>query len=183
MVADRRKRKPEQEAVSFRLMMRGDLPQVFTIEAEAFAQPWSEADFCEVLDEPDSVALVAESSGRVVGYILVGWKCGWVRVLSCVVDARWRCRGIATRMIAPLIHAHAAGQCKGILVKVSERNLGAQLFFRANGFLAVRVLQGCLFDGQDVYVMVHSTLPPPEESEAYTWPQDELVPLWEDKHA
>lgn len=183
MTARRPSRARRSKRVSFRLMMQDDLPEVFTIEAEAFVQPWSEADFCDVLQDPNTVALVAECDTLIVGYILTGWKGGWVRVLSCAVAADYRRRGIGARMIAPLVQARVDGQYKGLLVKVSERNLAAQLFFRSCGFTAARILHGCLFDGGDVYVMRHSLLPPPEEIETYTWPEDELVPLWEAKHA
>lgn len=183
MTARRRSRVRRNRRVSFRLMMQEDLPEVFAIEAEAFVQPWSEADFYDVLNDPDTVALVVERDAAIVGYILTGWKNGWVRILSCAVTADCRRQGIGTRMIAPLVEAQENGQCKGVLVKVSERNLIGQLFFRSRGFRAVRILQGWLFDGGDVYVMQHSPLPPPDEIETYTWPEDELIPLWEAKHA
>lgn len=179
MIADRHK----ESEIWFRVMMRDDLSEVLTIEAEAFVQPWSETDFLDILEDPDTVALIAKCDGDVVGYIFVAWNRGWTSILSCAVKSRYRGRGLGTKMMTSLIHAQVAGRCKGVLVKVPERNLEAQLFFRSCGFKFVRTLRSYLLDSQDVYVMQYLTPGSTADFSDDTWPEDELMPLWEVKHA
>ncbi len=179
MITDRQN---ESEAW-FRVMMRDDLSEVLAIEAEAFIQPWSETDFLDVLDDPDTVALVAECHGGVIAYMLVAWNRGWISILSCAVETHHRRRGLGTKMIIPTIHAQLAGRCKGITVKVAERNLAAQLFFRSCGFRSVRILRDYFLNGQDFYVMQYLTPGSTTDVNDHAWPEDELIPLWEVKHA
>ena len=54
----------------FRGMTREDLPDVLKIEVQAFGSPWSEEDFVEHLEEPETVALVVECDAGICGYLL-----------------------------------------------------------------------------------------------------------------
>ena len=165
-----------------RVMGKKDLPEILRIEVTAFAIPWSERDFIEQLDNPKSVALVVEQNGHIVGYEVVGVGNPWLQLYSCVVHRAWRRHGLGSGMVALLVRQAATHEPGGILVKIPERNVGAQLFFRQCGFRAIKVLRACLFDDQDVYVMKYSVpewAVPNFDLEA---PGGELIPLWEPKH-
>ena len=167
----------------FRGMMRDDLREVLAIEAEAFAVPWSEQDLVDELEDPDCVVLVVESDTGILGYLIFDVDGEWIRIHSCAVKAEFRRQGIGRGMLHRLIATAAAGRQTGVVVKVAEGNLQAQLYFRSSGFRAIRTLRRHLVDGQDVYVMEY--LMPGMEGRKRSPPRasDELVPLWDAKHA
>lgn len=68
-----------------RVMVHADLRQLLRIEADSFGHPWSEQDFVEHLENPNSVALVFEQSGLIAGYEVFGIGHPWIQVYSCVV--------------------------------------------------------------------------------------------------
>jgi ribosomal-protein-alanine N-acetyltransferase len=159
-----------------------DLRDVLRIEADSFAHPWSQHDFIEHLEDPKSVALVVEHAGLVVGYEVIGIGTPWMQLYSCVVRRTWRRRGLGSGMVTHVVRLATAHEPGGILVKVPERNIDAQLFFRQCGFRAIRVLPAYLFDNQDVYVMKYSV---PEWAVPHfglEFHDDELIPGWEPKH-
>jgi len=165
-----------------RLMAPGDLRQVLRIEANSFAHPWSERDFVEHLESSNSVALVAEGRGPILGYVVYGIGTACIRLHSCVVRREFRRRGIGSRMVASLASLAAERESAGIVTKVPERNVGAQLFFRQCGFRAVRILRGYLMDEQDAYVMEFHLPERPIPRFDFDTAEDELIPLWGVKH-
>ena len=162
--------------------MREDLRHILRIEAEAFEFPWSEEDFMEHLKEPDSVALVLECDAGIRGYLVFGFDDEWIRLYSCVVADRYRGQGIGTTMMARLTGMSATQRRNGILAKIPERNVAAQLFFRSCGFLAIDVLEDYFLDGQDLYLMQHVVPGARIDPTARAVPNDQLIPMWEVKH-
>jgi len=164
-----------------RVMTRADLHQILRIEADSFRHPWSEHDFIEHLENPNSVALVFEESGLAVGYEVFVIGAPWSQLYSCVVHRAARRRRIGSILVAHLIRS-IARQTRGIRAKVAERNVAAQVFFRQCGFRAVNVLPAYLLDDEDVYVMEYNL--PGWTPRAFNSgvPDDDFVPLWDAKH-
>lgn len=137
--------------VRVRWMTGRDHPAVLTIERKSFDCPWSAAEFLEYLGQPDSIGMVAEIDEFVVGYMV--FKLGQKRIelLNLAVAPTCRRRGVGCALIdhltAKLIQP-GANRRQRIVTYVRERNLAAQLFFRALGFRAVRVLRD-YYDGCD----------------------------------
>jgi ribosomal-protein-alanine N-acetyltransferase len=163
-------------------MVQRDLREVLRIEADSFGHPWSEQDFGEHLENPGSVTLVVEQSGLIVGYEVFGIGTPWIQLYSCVVRRTFRRRGIGSRMVTHVARLAAAHEPGGVLVKVPERNLGAQLFFHQCGFRAIKVLSAYLWDEQDAYVMKYSVPEWVLPSFDLAIPEDGLIPVWEVKH-
>ena len=145
--------KQSRPLYSVRVMGWEDLRQVLQIEADSFGHPWSEQDFVEHLESPNSVTLVAERRGLILGYEVFGIGTPWIQLHSCVVRREFRRRGIGSRMVASVARLVVDRESAGIVTKIPERNVGAQLFFRQCGFRAARILRGYLMDDQDAYVM------------------------------
>ncbi len=169
----------------FRVMLYDDLREVLRIELDSFAHPWSEQDFLEHLANPQSVAIVAERDDRIVGYVVfgIGKLKPWVQLYSCVVCRNFRRRGLGSEMVTCLMRGATARKLGGVTVKVPERNLDAQLFFRQLGFRAFKTLPAYLSDGQDAYVMAYSRSGWEVPSFDVKLVEDELTPLWEVKHS
>ena len=117
-----------------RVMGLGDLRQVLQVEADSFGHPWSEQDFVEHLADPNAVAIVAERRGQILGYEVFGIGIPWFQLHSCVVRREYRRRGIGSTMVASVARLVADRESAGIVTKIPERNVGAQLFFRQCGF-------------------------------------------------
>lgn len=150
----------EKLRVHIRWMIRRDMPEVLDIEHEAFEFPWLEKDFIRCLRATHNIGMVAEYDERVVGFMLYGLHKTRIHVLNFAVAADCRRRGVGKQMLAKLIAKLRAGRRSRILLEVRETNLGAQLFFRQNGFRAVSVLRAFYDDTpEDAYLMQYRYQP------------------------
>ena len=168
--------------LALRVMVQSDLREILQIEADSFKHPWSEQDFVEHLENPNSVALVVVRGSVIVGYEVFGIRPPWIQLHSCVVRREFRRQGIGSQMLACLVREVDDGEGAGIVVKIPERNVVAQLFYRYCGFRAVNVLHAYLADMQDVYVMEYVPRESTLTDSALETPDDELIPLWDAKH-
>jgi [ribosomal protein S18]-alanine N-acetyltransferase len=62
-------------------------------------------------------------------------------ILNLAVAPGWRRRGVATALIEQMISHFPRGRMWRITAETQERNLGAQLFFRARGLWCRGVLK------------------------------------------
>ena len=163
-------------------MDRRDLREILRIEADSFRHPWSERDFIEHFENPYSVALVVERSRLILGYEVFGIHAPWIQLYSCVVHRGYRRQAIGSQLVTSLGRQVADGECAGIVAKIPERNLAAQLFLRKCGFRAVKIARACRAAEQDTYVMTFSLAGFGLPNDASAPSEDELIPLWEVKH-
>jgi len=130
--------------VFLRWMIRLDMPQVLGIESQA-ADPWIEADFLYYLRQRNVNAFVAELGARILGFFLCEIKPRGFHLLHLMVHSDWRRKGIGRQMIDKLKENLPLAVSKQIrltriLADVRESNLGGQLFFKSQGFKAVRII-------------------------------------------
>jgi ribosomal-protein-alanine N-acetyltransferase len=114
------------------------------LEAEPVARfaELSKEDIESAVKQPDKVAMVAEAGpeGRVVGFLLYQNHRGSIEILNVAVHDNVRRRGVATQLIDRL-KAKLGPKRDRITLEISEQNLEGQLFFKANGFLATKVIR------------------------------------------
>lgn len=151
----------EQEVrVHIRWMIRRDMPEVLTIEAANFEFPWSEEEFIRCLRQRNCIGMVAEYEGRVVGFMVYELQKTRIHLMNLAVAAGYQRRGIGSHMLGKLISKLSNQRRNRIILAVRETNLGAQLFFRANGFRAVSILHGFYEDTpEDAYLMQYRYRP------------------------
>jgi ribosomal-protein-alanine N-acetyltransferase len=133
--------------VHVRWVIATDLPAVLRIEAESFPDPWDLDDFTRCLKQRNIIGMVAESGDRVVGYVLYELLRDDLHVLNIAVDQRYRRTGVGTQLVEKLEEKVFVNRRSGLVADVHERNLTAQLFFRASGFRCVAVERGLYDDG------------------------------------
>lgn len=139
-----------------RWMLKEDLPAVLRIEEESFEFPWTKADFLSCTHQPHCIAVVAEVRNQVVGYMIYEMAPHHFHLLTLAVDPAWRRRGIGRALMERLIQKLSPHRRQRIVLEVRETNLAAQLFFRALGFRACRILHDFYSDTvEDAYVMVY----------------------------
>ena len=143
--------------VHVRWMIRRDMPEVVTIEQEAFEFPWSEADFTRCLRQRNCIGMVAEMADSVVAFMIYELHRTKLHMLNFAVLRSHRRLGIGSRMMERLLAKLTPDRRGRIMLEVRETNLPAQLFFRSLSFRATSVLKDFYQDStEDAYMMQFS---------------------------
>jgi ribosomal-protein-alanine N-acetyltransferase len=141
-------------------MIRRDMPEVLTIESQAFEFPWSEDDFVRCLRQRNCIGMVAEHNERVVGLMIYELHKNRLHILNFAVHEQMRRRGIGRQMIRKLISKLSPQRRSRIMLEIRETNLAAQLFFRDVGFRAISLLRDFYEDTtEDAYLMQYRYVP------------------------
>jgi ribosomal-protein-alanine N-acetyltransferase len=144
----------EQVRVHIRWMIRRDMPEVLQSEQESFEYPWTEEDFLRCLRQRNCIGMVAEQGEKVVGFMIYELHKAKLHILNFAVHPVCRRGGVGAQMVAKLVSKLSSHRRTRITLEVRETNLAAQLFFRSQGFKAVRVLRGFYEDsGEDAFLM------------------------------
>ncbi len=144
----------EQLRVHIRWMIRRDMAEVLQIDQESFAYPWSEEDFLRCLRQRNCIGMVAEQGEKVVGFMIYELHKTKLHILNFAVHPLYRRRGVGAQMVAKLISKLSSHRRTRITLEVRETNLPGQLFFKTQGFVALKVLRAYYDDtGEDAYLM------------------------------
>jgi ribosomal-protein-alanine N-acetyltransferase len=144
----------EQVRVHIRWMIRRDMPEVLQTEQSSFEFAWTEEDFLRCLRQRNCIGMVAEQGEKVVGFMIYELHKTKLHILNFAVYPTCRRVGVGTQMVGKLITKLSSHRRTRITLEVRETNLAAQLFFRAQGFRAVRVLRAYYEDsGEDAFLM------------------------------
>lgn len=140
--------------VHIRWMIRRDMPEVLLTEQASFDYSWTEEDFLRCLRQRNCIGMVAEYDEKVVGFMIYELHKTKLHILNFAVHPHLRRLGVGRQMIAKLIGKLSSHRRTRITLAVRETNLGAQLFFRALSFRAVKVMRGYYEDsGEDAFMM------------------------------
>ena len=149
----------EQVRVHIRWMIRRDMPEVLQTEQESFEFSWTEEDFLRCLRQRNCIGMVAEQGEKVVGFMIYELHKAKLHILNFAVQPAWRRCGVGGQMVAKLISKLSSHRRTRITLEVRETNLPAQLFFRIQGFKAVKVLRSFYEDsGEDAFLMQYRLL-------------------------
>lgn len=139
-----------------RWMVRRDHPEVLDIENAAFIHPWSGDDFVHCLRQKNAIGMVIEADGStvdkkefIVGYMIYELHKHHLRLLNFAVDPQHHGCGLGRQLVEKLKTKLSRDTTRrtAIVATVWERNLPAQLFFRAMGFRAVGLVRDYPDDG------------------------------------
>jgi ribosomal-protein-alanine N-acetyltransferase len=135
-------------------MIRRDMPEVLQTEQASFEFPWTEEDFLRCLRQRNCIGMVAEQGEKVVGFMIYELHKTKLHILNFAVHPAWRRLGVGGQMVSKLVSKLSSHRRTRITLEVRETNLVAQLFFRTQGFRAVRVLRTYYEDsGEDAFLM------------------------------
>jgi ribosomal-protein-alanine N-acetyltransferase len=140
--------------VHIRWMIRRDMPEVLGTEQESFEYPWTEEDFLRCLRQRNCIGMVAEQGEKVVGFMIYELHKAKLHILNFAVHPGCRRSGVGGQMVSKLISKLSSHRRTRITLEVRETNLPAQLFYRSQGFKAVRVMR-CFYEdtGEDAYLL------------------------------
>jgi len=147
----------DQVRVHIRWMIRRDMPEVLAAEQASFEYAWTEEDFLRCLRQRNCIGMVAEQGEKVVGFMIYELHKSKLHILNFAVHPGFRRIGVGSQMVAKLISKLSSHRRTRIPLAVRETNLPAQLFFRSQGFKAVRVLRAYYQDsGEDAFLMQYA---------------------------
>ncbi len=120
--------------ISISEMSGTDLDRIDLLEKQIFPDPWPIAGFEEHFDEPDAGAVVAESSGVIVGYACYRLDCGEVHLTNMAVDPDHRRKSVANELLEHILGLARSRKCELVFLEVRYSNEAARKFYEAAGF-------------------------------------------------
>ncbi len=144
--------------VHIRWMIRRDLESVLDVDRRSFLESWGEADYLTQLRRRDLICMVAETvpfgaiadDCSVMAFLLYELHAKRFHFTRLAVHPAYRRQRVGKQLVAKMADKLSTYRRKSLTVEVPDDNLGAQLFFRSQGFRAVRVIRG---DDGDAYRM------------------------------
>lgn len=119
-----------------RWIIRRDLPEVLSIERQAFRFPWQEKDFDYWLRSKNAIGIVAEdASERIVGYAMYELYPARLDLASLAVANSVRRTGVGKALVEKLKAKLQPDRRRSITTVVADWNLAAQLWLKTLGFV------------------------------------------------
>lgn len=118
-----------------RQMLPEDVPTALIIERSSFSTPWSETSFLTEVRSASSIALLAETDGTGVGYIIVKTVADECHLYDLAVQGTHRRRGIAKALLESILAIISPGETRFFFLEVRASNLPALALYRSFGFL------------------------------------------------
>ena len=148
--------------LQIRWLIRRDMDEVVQIEQQSFPLPWTEEEFIQTLKQRSHIGMVAEYGSTIVGFVLYELHMSRIDILNLAVHPEFRRQYVGHRMIKRLIDKLSQQRRTHLRLHICETNLAGQLFFRAQGFKALKVKRNFWKEecgAEDAYLMEYS-LPP-----------------------
>ncbi|MDY3553395.1 ribosomal protein S18-alanine N-acetyltransferase [Gemmata sp. JC717] len=176
---DRDRAESDENAIHIRWMIRRDMPDVMGVELASFEYAWTEDDFLRCLRQRNCIGMVAERGDTVTGFMIYELHRTRLQLLNFAVAPAARRAGVGKLLIGKLIYKLCSHRRQKLTLAVRERNIAAQMFFRAHRFKAAKVLRNYYEDsGEDAYQMEYR--PEPEEWAEFGGEPVNRVAMYED---
>jgi ribosomal-protein-alanine N-acetyltransferase len=167
------------EQLQLRKAEPGDLPAIMLVENTSFTAPWPEWSLAQELAREDSLYLVAELAGSVVGYagLWVGPDEAHVGTIAVRPEARGQ--GVAEALMLALLDCARANDSALVLLEYRVSNAPAAGLYDKLGFARNRIRRRYYPDNQeDAVEAILGDLPAPERQEHLA----ALCRQWEARH-
>jgi len=142
----------------------GDIIPVIEINLRTLPEHYSDYFYESLLEELPEAFIVAEISGKIVGYIMCKMehgfsnfkKLGFVKkghVVSVAVIDEHRGKGFGSVLVNEAIKGVKIRQCSELYLEVRCSNNDAVRLYEKLGFSIIQKLKAYYRDGEDAYVM------------------------------
>jgi ribosomal-protein-alanine N-acetyltransferase len=112
-----------------------DLEQIMPMEKECFSVPWTENGFFTFLIRQDTLFLVAEEEGEILGYIGILTVLEEGEIANVCVRPSARRRRVGARLLEALLDRMKAKGVTTIHLEVRESNTAAIALYEKYGFI------------------------------------------------
>lgn len=130
------------------------MDEVMAIERASFAYPWSPRFFMQEFQVECARSILAETEGKIVGYILFWLLPEVVDIHNLAVCGEYRRRGIGRLLLQQVIVEALRHSSSRVTLEVRKSNLAAQKLYDSAGFVATGIRKGYYSeDGEDAVAM------------------------------
>ncbi len=119
-----------------------DVEQLFELENSCFPDPWSRKSIRDTMKEERSFFAVAESDGRIIGYINTTYVLDEMNLNRICVLPQYRRMGAAGKLMEGMFAFARQNGLTQIFLEVRASNLPAQQLYKRFGFTAVGERKG-----------------------------------------
>lgn len=129
------------------------------LHASCFADAWTELAFDALLASPETFALLAQSRGEDVGFVLARVVADEAEIFSLGVVPPARRRGAGKRLVVAAGAFCAAAGGERLFLEVGHENGVARMFYRHLGFREVGCRRGYYRNGLEDALTLRADLP------------------------
>lgn len=149
-----------------RWIIRRDVPECMDIDQLCFPNPWGESDFVECQTQRNCIGMCAEDADdRIVGFMYYELYPKRLHLLNFAVLPAMQRKGVGTAMVAKLLAKLNQQRRTRIELGIRESNLDGQLFFKAMGFKAFKVVRDAFSDtDESAYLMRYQLKKPAKKA-------------------
>lgn len=122
-----------------RSMAEPDLDEVVAIEQAAFTRPWSKQGFLDTLRHPDTLYLVAEKNGEILGYLGLWQSFEEADITNVAVKTSARRQGVATALMEEVRRQAEKRGITALTLEVRKSNAAAIALYEKQGFYSVGI--------------------------------------------
>ena len=137
-----RAEREKKDEVLVRALKIEDAAAVAELEHQSYPDAWSEKGVMETIQNPNTLCLAAEKSGKVLGYLLVYKAADEAEIARITTAKEARRQGIATILLNELQKYSKKNKIERILLDVRENNKAARAFYEKYGFTVDGVRPG-----------------------------------------
>ena len=119
-----------------------DAPALRHIEAQSFPDPWSEADFAQLLSAPGIEGWICWAGPKLSGYVLVRSAGEKAEILNLAVAPEFRRRRVAHRLLRRGLETLSERGVYHVFLEVRRSNGAALALYRRLGFALAGVCRG-----------------------------------------
>ncbi|NMO95736.1 ribosomal protein S18-alanine N-acetyltransferase [Paenibacillus lemnae] len=153
--------RPEDEALSFRLMVLDDIPEVMAVEHDAFSLPWTEGAFRnELTMNHFAKYMVMEYEGQIIGYAGMWTIVDEAHITNIALLGAYRGRKWGELLLSELMKTAAYMGMERITLEVRVSNVIARGLYEKKGFQPAGIRKGYYSDNQEDALIMWAELPP-----------------------
>jgi len=139
------------EGLSVRWMVSRDFSSVLKIDSHSFRESWSHADLLHFRRQQNTVPLVVEKRGEIVGFMLLWMNKRSILIERIAVNHLHRREGIGSLLLDRVKQKTSPEVRRSVIYHCDEKDLPAQLFLKASDFKACAVIHDHFEDGSAAY--------------------------------
>lgn len=123
--------------MEIRLLQEKDLDAVSELEKSCFSEPWTRADFEDILSNKDRDMLVAVEAGKIVGEIVLSDMLGEADISNVAVDINYRKQHIGEMLLNEIMKlGREKRNVLAFTLEVREQNIPAIRLYEKAGFVS-----------------------------------------------
>ena len=121
--------------LNVRRMTEADVPCAAALEAACFSEPWSEKSFLDAIRDRNTLYLVAEDCGKIVGMCGLWQSFDEADVMNVAVDPAFRRCGVADALMGNLFLLGKERGISAFTLEVRSSNRPAIALYEKLGFV------------------------------------------------